>query len=279
MLNDYIKPVLPFLMPKQALTLFAGFLANIKIPFIKKRLINYFIKKYHVNLKEALEENPLHYACFNDFFIRALKPGARPLAKTSIISPVDGYVSQIGTITSGQIFQAKGWHYSVQSLLGQNASINQVFQHGCFATLYLSPKDYHRVHMPINATLQSLTYIPGKLFSVQPAATESIPGLFSRNQRLVALFDTPLGPMAMILVGATIVGRIGTCWHGDVARKNKIYQLNPTQNNTLTQGDEMGYFKLGSTVILLFAQSENVTWDPALHAGSQIQFGQALTIL
>jgi phosphatidylserine decarboxylase len=277
MFKDYLKTMPQLILPKHGLTHFAGFMANVKAPAIKNWLIHDFIKRYGVNMAEACEENPESYACFNDFFIRHLKPECRPLAKADIVSPVDGSVSELGAIKDGQIFQAKGRYYTVAELL---ASGSGEFNKGSFATLYLSPKDYHRIHMPIDAQLKKMIYVPGKLFSVQPTTARVIPHLFARNERLVCFFETKLGPMAMVLVGATIVGAIGTRWHGDLKRSKQTQHLDlsflPEADTFIKQGEEMGYFKLGSTIVLLFADGKKVHWQESLHAGSSICFGQAL---
>lgn len=277
---DILKTIPQYLIPKHGLTSLAGVLANVKNTRIKNYIIQDFIKKYHVNMNEALIEDPKAYACFNDFFIRHLKPECRPLAQADIISPVDACVSEIGTINKGQLIQAKGRDYSVAELLACDKDTASQFAQGLFATLYLSPKDYHRVHMPIDATLRSMTYIPGALFSVQPTTTRVVPKLFARNERLAVFFDTKDGPMVMVMVGATIVGAIGTSWHGDVARvKEKVsfdYASEDEHIVAMKQGDEMGYFKLGSTVVLLFANGNKIHWNPALTAGSPIRFGEAL---
>ena len=279
--SDCFKNIILHLIPKHALTTFGGWLANMKTPMIKDYLINYFIRKYDVNLQEALESNPKQYANFNDFFIRHLKPTCRPVATAAIVSPVDGCISEIGPITKGQLLQAKGHHYSVHELLATDKKISALFEEGSFATLYLSPKDYHRVHMPMDATLQHMRYVPGKLFSVQPATTRNIPRLFARNERLVVFFDTSVGPMVMVLVGATIVGAIGTSWHGDMPRAKNMSAFDYTSPNkeaqiTLRQAEEMGYFKLGSTVILLFANRAHMQWKTDLCQGKSIRFGEAL---
>lgn len=274
---DFFKTITQYLIPKQILTSFAGWMADVNNTAIKNYLIQNFIKKYHVNMNEALIENPTEFACFNDFFIRHLKPEVRPLAKADIISPVDGTISELGLINQGQLIQAKGHDYSVQELLACDMETAQHFTNGQFATLYLSPKDYHRVHMPIDAQLRSMTYIPGALFSVQPSTVRVVPKLFARNERLSVFFETKAGPMAMVMVGATIVGAIGTSWHGDLKRTKTPANFDYTTSNPmLLQGDEMGYFKLGSTVILLFANSEQVQWNSMLHAGSPIQFGSSM---
>lgn len=276
MSSDHLKALLQYNLPKKALTNLAGCLANVKNPAVKNYLIRYFIRKYDVNMLEALEENPENYADFNEFFIRHLKPGCRPLAKSDIVSPVDGYISEIGNINTGTLVQAKGRLYSVHELLACKKELSTQFDAGLFATIYLSPQDYHRVHMPLDATLKEMIYVPGKLFSVQPATTRMIPKLFARNERLVVFFETSVGPMAMILVGATIVGAIGTSWENDIARSRKSRQFDYPATPSLKQGAEMGYFKLGSTVILLFADSKRVQWESKLQTGDKIRFGDAL---
>ena len=274
--SDYLKALLQYSLPKQALTSLAGFLASIKTPRIKNALIDYFIRKYNINLQEALEENPRNYTTFNDFFIRYLKPECRPLAKAGVVSPVDGYISQLGPIHEGTLVQAKGRNYFVRELLSCTQEQSSLFDQGLFATLYLSPQDYHRIHMPLDATLKEMIYVPGKLFSVQPATARMIPKLFAQNERVVVFFETVVGPMAMVLVGATIVGAIGTSWHGDLARGQERRYFNYTEPFSLLKGQEMGYFKLGSTVILLFSNGQQVKWHKSLNPGDKIQFGQAM---
>lgn len=276
---DLLKTFPQYIIPKQGLTALAGYMAEVKEPKVKNYLIQRFINKYQVNMSEALIEDPMAYACFNDFFIRHLKPESRPLATADLISPVDGCVSELGAIHQGQLIQAKGRDYSVAELLACSDEQAQPFINGQFATLYLSPKDYHRVHMPMDAELLSMTYVPGALFSVQPTTARVVPKLFARNERLVISFATKAGPMMMVMVGATIVGAIGTRWHGDVKRSKQrtLFDYRQTTiNKALRQGDEMGYFKLGSTVILLFANGEQVHWQEQLSAGSAIRFGEAL---
>jgi phosphatidylserine decarboxylase len=276
---DLLKVLPHYIVPKHGLTSLAGCLAEITEPKIKNYIIQRFIKRFQVNMSEALVEDPTSYPCFNEFFIRHLKPGCRPLAQADLISPVDGCVSEIGSIKEGQLVQAKGRCYSVSELLACSNERAKQFINGQFATLYLSPKDYHRVHMPIDAELHSMTYVPGTLFSVQPATTRVIPKLFARNERLIIEFSTKIGTMMMVMVGATIVGAIGTSWHGDIERgkKNRYFDYSHAAvTKTLAQGDEVGYFKLGSTVILLFAKGEKMHWDSHLNAGSALRFGQAI---
>lgn len=276
MLKDYLKTLPQFILPKHALTHLASIMASIKNPAIKNRLIHRFIKTYGVDMNEAIRVKPEQYLDFNDFFIRQLKPECRPLAKADVVSPVDGAISEIGYIKKGHILQAKKRFYTVKELLASDDQMSEPFNEGSFATLYLSPKDYHRIHMPIDATLEKMIYVPGKLFSVQPTTARIVPQLFARNERLVVFFTTKVGPMTMVFVGATIVGAIGTRWHGDL-RRSKKKQIIPCATDTfIKQGDEVGYFKLGSTVILLFAHSNEVKWLESLKSGAQIQFGQEM---
>ncbi|KTD44888.1 archaetidylserine decarboxylase [Legionella quateirensis] len=276
---DLLKTAPQYIIPKQGLTCFAGFVANVRNVAIKNYIIQRFINKYQVNMSEALIEDPTAYSCFNEFFIRHLKPECRPLAVADIVSPVDGCVSEIGAINQGTLIQAKGRYYSVQELLACNRDKANEFAQGRFATLYLSPKDYHRVHMPIDAELTSMTYIPGALFSVQPTTARVIPKLFARNERLAIFFNTKAGPMAMVMVGAAIVGAIGTSWHGEIQRGKKMIHFDYSEadfKKSYAQGEEMGYFKLGSTVVLLFANGEQIAWDKSLKAESIVRFGQSM---
>lgn len=280
MVNDFLKTLPQFLLPKQLLTATAGKIASMTNPRVKNYLITRFIHRYQVNMQEAREENPHNYVCFNDFFIRQLKPECRPLAQAKVLCPVDGIVSEAGMITEGKIIQAKGRYYTVEELLACGAADCQPFHQGYFATFYLSPKDYHRIHMPVDATIRKMIYVPGRLFSVQPATVRIIPALFARNERLVIFCDTPLGLMAMVLVGATIVGSIGVRWHGELPRLTSIEEFTYSAENApmLRQGEEMGYFKLGSTVIMLLADADPLQWLPKLSAGQAVRFGEALTI-
>lgn len=280
MLHDYLKTLPQYLMPKSGITALAGRFANVRKASIKNFLIRHFISQYQVDMSEALIEDPEAYATFNDFFIRRLKPERRPLAKADIISPVDGTISEIGNIEAGQLLQAKKRFYAVKDLLALDAAAAKPFEQGRFVTLYLSPRDYHRVHIPIASTLQEMIHLPGQLFSVQPATTKIIKRLFARNERLVVYFETPAGSMAMVMVGATIVGAIGTSWHGDLKRSRRSvrfdYNLLDKAETHFLPGEEMGYFKLGSTVILLFAEPSKMQWRKDLQAGQFLRFGEAL---
>ena len=279
---DFVRTLPQFMLPKWALTVFAGFLARCQIGWIKNFLIRDFIKRYGVNMALAQEENPTAYACFNDFFIRRLKSIHRPIATSDFVSPVDGVISQLGPIEAGQFIQAKGRSYLVDELLACDPTLAQLFYQGQFATFYLSPKDYHRIHMPISGTLREMIYVPGTLFSVQPMTARTIPKLFARNERLVVFFDTEAGLMAMVLVGAVIVGAISTIWHGDLKRSPHpvtFHYDDISKMITLQKGDEMGHFKLGSTVILLFAEGCRVHWQSDLHAGHSVSYGEAIATL
>jgi phosphatidylserine decarboxylase len=264
------------IVPQHLLTEFMGWLANIRTPAIKNWMIQRFIRKYHVDMSLALNEDPLTYPDFNHFFIRHLKPHLRPVAKGEheIASPCDGMVAQIGEIKKNQLLQAKGFYYSLETLLG-DAKLANSFHDGAFATLYLAPKDYHRVHMPYTGTLVKSIYLPGKLFSVNRMTSEIIPQLFTRNERVVSIFDTAAGRMAVILVGAMIVGNIQTAWMDKPARAKSMNVFTPDKEITLQTGAELGHFTLGSTVIVLF-ENNKADWASELHAGSVIKFGQLL---
>ncbi|WP_394241518.1 archaetidylserine decarboxylase [Halopseudomonas laoshanensis] len=267
------------LLPQHLISRLAGCLANCTWAWVKNPFITWFVKRYDVDMREAEQTDPTAFACFNDFFTRALKPGARPLdpQADSILCPADGTISQLGKIEHGRIFQAKGQSFSVLELLGGHAEHAALFQGGEFATVYLSPKDYHRVHMPTGGTLTDMVYVPGKLFSVNQATAENVPELFARNERVVCLFETTHGPMAVVLVGAMIVASVETVWAGLVApptrqlKSERYGQAAPA----LERGAEMGRFKLGSTAIVLFGPG-HAAWDPAMCAGSAVSMGQAL---
>ncbi len=266
-------------MPQHLLSSFAGLLANCKIHWLKNRLIQYFIWKYPVNLAEALNPNPYEYACFNDFFTRALKPEVRPVANGihDLISPVDGQISQLGAIQAGKIFQAKGHDFSTAELLGGNTTLAEPFAQGSFLTVYLAPKDYHRVHMPIDGALIQMIYVPGSLFSVNTKTTHCTPNLFARNERVIAVFNTSIGRVVVVLVGAMIVGSIEMISAGTITppRHKSIHTWNLDHPIHLKRGEELGRFKLGSTVIALFEENK-VTWDPPFAPTEPVLFGQKL---
>ncbi|KID59010.1 phosphatidylserine decarboxylase [Pseudoalteromonas luteoviolacea] len=255
---DKIKIALQYALPKHAVSRLVGKLAAAQAGALTTQLIKLFIKQYKIDMTEALHEDPAHYKTFNEFFTRPLKPGIRPLATEEhiIAHPVDGAISQLGDVVDGQIIQAKGHDYSLQTLLGGNEQDVAPFLGGKFATIYLAPKDYHRIHMPVDGVLKKMIYVPGDLFSVNPLTAQNVPNLFARNERVVAIFDTDIGPLSMVLVGATIVASIETVWAGTVtppAGKDVFSWDYPTEGPQaikLKKGDEMGRFKLGSTVIL-----------------------------
>lgn len=265
-------------MPKQVLTAFAGRVADAQWGWSTTALIRWFIRRYGVDMSEALASDPASYDSFNAFFTRALKPGARPLANADWVCPVDGAISQLGLIEHDQIFQAKGHHYSTTALVGGDATLAERFEDGSFATLYLSPRDYHRIHMPCNGRLLRMIHVPGELFSVNPTTARGVPGLFARNERVVCVFDSPHGLFALVLVGATIVGSMATSWHGVVnpPRGKDLREWRyEDQEIGLRQGDEMGRFLLGSTVVMLFPKGPmrfNAQWT----AGRAVRMGEAM---
>ena len=261
--------VLPqYLIPKQALTVFAGWVAGGQWGGVTTAIINWFVKRYNVNMAEAANPDTASYNSFNTFFTRPLRADARPLAAAPLVSPVDGAISQCGPIAGDRVFQAKGHSYSTQALLGGDAALAAEFQDGQFATLYLSPRDYHRIHMPCAGQLKRMVYVPGELFSVNPTTARGVPGLFARNERVVCVFDGEFGPFVMVLVGATIVGSMATVWHGVVnpPRPGTVREWTYEMGNiALAQGEEMGRFLLGSTVVMLFpkgAMQFKPDWTP-----------------
>ena len=277
-MSDRLAVLPQHLLPKQALTRFAGWVAGARGGAATTALIRWFIKRYRVNMAEAAQADPAAYASFNEFFTRALRPGARPLATADLICPVDGAISQFGAIHDGRIFQAKGHDYSATALLGGDGALAAHFHGGHYATLYLSPKDYHRIHMPCAGRLLRMVHVPGELFSVNPTTARGVPGLFARNERVVCVFDAEQGPWVMVLVGATIVGSMATVWHGVVnsprpgALREWAYQ---DQAIDLPRGAEMGRFLLGSTVVMLFPAGP-LRFNPAWAPGGAIQMGQAM---
>ncbi|WP_110689580.1 archaetidylserine decarboxylase [Salinicola endophyticus] len=261
-------------LPQHALSRLIGKLAESRVGWIKDPFIRHFIKHYGVDMSQAREPDPGAYACFNDFFTRALKPDARPLGE-GLISPADGTLSRFGRINHGTLIQAKGKNYSLNALLGGDSARAAPFRQGSFATVYLSPKDYHRVHMPLTGTLREMTYVPGRLFSVNQATANHVPGLFARNERLVCVFDTERGPLAMVLVGAMIVAAIETVWAGQITPLSGRVQTTSFDTPVVIEkGAEMGRFKLGSTVVMcLGREAEFHDFDPT---GTPIRMGQSL---
>ena len=274
--------VLPqYLTPNHAINVFAGWVAGHERGWVTTEIIRWFVRKYGVNMGEALNSDIASYASFNDFFTRALAPGARPLASADLICPVDGAISQFGPISGDQIFQAKGHRYSTTALVGGDAALAEQFRDGSFATLYLSPMDYHRIHMPCDGRLKQMIYVPGDLFSVNPTTARGVPGLFARNERVVCVFESAHGPFVLVLVGATIVGSMATVWHGVVnpPRLPEVKTWNYTdQMVELKQGDEMGRFLLGSTVVMLFpnAAKPSLQFNPAWQPTKAIRLGESM---
>lgn len=271
---------LQYLLPHHALSSMMSILTHSEIVWFKKLFIKQIIKHYGVNMDEALVQDINTFKSFNDFFTRELKPDARPLStiKNAIVSPADGVVSQAGDITAGDIFQAKGKSFTVTELLGGSVERAAPFNDGVFSTIYLSPKDYHRLHMPLTGTLKEMVHIPGRLFSVNTATTETVPRLFARNERVCCVFDTEAGPMALILVGAIFVSSVETVWHGVVTPPSHtevqswLYENNAP---TLQQGEEMGRFNMGSTIIVLFGK-DYAEWNADFTANKTVKLGEMI---
>ncbi len=279
----FLKVLPQYLLPKQALTNFAGLVAGYSGGARTTTLIAWFVKRYGVNMAEAAEPDISTYATFNDFFTRALRANARPLAKAAHICPVDGAISQFGAITGDQVFQAKGHSYSTTALVGGDAALAKQFENGSFATLYLSPKDYHRIHMPCAAKLLKMIYVPGALFSVNPTTARGVPGLFARNERVVCVFEATSGKLkgtqfVQVLVGATIVGSMATTWAGviNLPRAKAVREWSYADKPVMfKQGDEMGRFLLGSTVVMLWPKN-TITFNPSWQPTGDIRMGEAM---
>ncbi|MFC3125541.1 archaetidylserine decarboxylase [Pseudoroseomonas globiformis] len=268
-MSDRLSLMLQHLLPKQRLTTLAGRVAGVQGSSLTPHLVRWFVRKYGVDMSEAEDPDIASYGSFNDFFTRSLKAGVRPLAAAEFVCPVDGAISQLGAIDDHHILQAKGHRFTTTELVGGDAALAAQFRHGSFANLYLSPKDYHRLHMPCDGKLQRMIYVPGALFSVNPATARGLPGLFARNERVVCIFESSQhGVFVMVLVGATIVGSMATVWHGVVnpIRTNKVSEWSyADQDIVLRKGDEMGRFLLGSTIVMLFKQNViifNRDWAP-----------------
>ncbi|SBS33143.1 Phosphatidylserine decarboxylase proenzyme [Marinomonas aquimarina] len=277
--KDQLFAFLQHITPQKALSRFVGRIAECTSKPVKNTFISQFVKKYQVDMSEAINEDPLSYRNFNDFFTRAIKPELRPIAGGDkvIACPADGAISQIGNIDHGTIYQAKGHRYSLTELLGGDAELSNQFLGGKFATVYLSPRDYHRVHMPLTGKLVKTIHVPGKLFSVNKVTAEQIPSVFARNERTVCIFETAAGPMAVILVGAMIVASIETVWTGQVtpfSKQVQTWDYDKLANVELKKGTEMGRFKLGSTAIVLFGK-DVAEWEKHLQADSQTRMGMA----
>nr|WP_310649668.1 MULTISPECIES: archaetidylserine decarboxylase [unclassified Colwellia] len=281
MLLNKLKITLQYLMPKHLISRLAGKFAAAECGRVTTKAIEAFIKNYDINMSEAKLKNAEDFKTFNDFFTRELENGARPIDKdeTTLCYPVDGAISQQGDIEDGRLIQAKGFDYSLETLLGGSYNTAKPFQGGKFSCIYLAPKDYHRIHMPLAATLREMIFVPGDLFSVNPLTANNVPNLFSRNERVVAIFDTKAGPMAMVLVGATIVASIETTWAGTITspKKKGIFRENyPADGDdaiTFEKGDEMGRFKLGSTVVSTFAPNM-IEFSGDARAGTVTRLGE-----
>ena len=283
-MSDRSAVLLQYLMPKQALTRFAGVVASARMGAITTGIIRRFVARYQVNMAEAAEPDIAVYPSFNEFFTRALKPGVRPLAEATLLCPVDGRISQVGAIKGQQIFQAKGHEFTTTTLVGGDTALAAQFDDGIFANIYLSPRDYHRIHMPAAGRLTRMIYVPGDLFSVNPVTARGVPGLFARNERVVCVFEGIHGPWVLVLVGATIVGSMATSWHGVVnpLRPGKVVEWDyRDQQIQLKKGEEMGRFLLGSTVVMLFPKGPwafNSAWvgEDLGRAGSAVRLGEAM---
>jgi phosphatidylserine decarboxylase len=278
-MSDRLEILLQHLLPKHRITAFAGLVARSSGGALTTRLIRWFVGKYGVDMAEAANPDITSYKTFNDFFTRPLRPGARPLAQADFVCPVDGAISQFGAIDDHHIVQAKGHRFTTTELVGGDADLAASFRHGSFANLYLSPRDYHRLHMPCDGKLLRMIYVPGALFSVNPTTARGVPNLFARNERVVCLFDSPEhGRFVMVLVGATIVGSMATVWHGVVNAKRggTISRWDYADRDiVLKQGEEMGRFLLGSTIVMLFEQDRiwfNDDWQPE----RQVRLGEAM---
>ena len=277
-MSDRLAVLPQYLIPKQALTILAGKLASAEAGSLTTRVIGWFVDRYQVNMAEAANPDITSYKSFNEFFTRPLKAGARPPAEADFLCPVDGAISQFGAIERDQIFQAKGHRYSTTALVGGDRQLAAQFENGSFATLYLSPRDYHRIHMPCDGRLTRMIYIPGALFSVNPTTARGVPGLFARNERVVCVFESAHGPFVLTLVGATIVGSMATVWHGVVnpPRPGVIREWRyDEQNIVLKKGDEMGRFLLGSTVVMLFP-GNTLAFNPEWTPTRPIRLGEAM---
>jgi len=277
---DKIVTLQQYLIPQHVLSLVMYRVTRCEVVWFKNLIISTIIKQYRVNMAEAAEMNLDYYSSFNAFFTRLLRNGVRPISESDIVSPVDGVVSQVGLVTSGQIVQAKGQEYSVLALLGGDDAVTSEFVGGQFATIYLSPKDYHRIHMPVTGTLRKMRYIPGKLFSVSPRTARAVPDLFARNERVAVTFDTDFGPMVMVLVGAIFVGSMETIWAGQITPNyGKVIQqwtYDGEQAITIEKGQEMGRFNMGSTVVVLVGKGAAL-FNDQVEAEATIQLGNAMS--
>jgi phosphatidylserine decarboxylase len=281
-LAEKLLAVMMEILPHHLLSGLMYRIARIEVPFIKNTIISQVVKHFDVDMSQAVVKDPLAYKSFNDFFTRKLETDARPIAgsDSDIASPVDGQVSQSGIVDEGKLIQAKGRYYSLKALLGGDAEMTKQFENSSFSTIYLSPRDYHRIHMPVDGHLSKMVHVPGRLFSVNHATTHAVNNLFARNERLICQFDTESGPMIMILVGAIFVGSMETVWSGLVTPvsqriSNWDYDQQQAQQVFLRKGEEMGRFNMGSTVILLFPENR-AAWDQEHTTGQHVRMGQRI---
>lgn len=271
---------LQHIIPQHLLSKMMWKLTRCEYKWLLNLMLPLFIRQFNVNMNEAKNADWKSYTSFNDFFTRELSEDAREICadNKAIVSPVDGAISQLGKINTDLIFQAKGHAYSLTQLLGDRDDLGKTFKNGQFNTIYLSPKDYHRIHMPIDGTLKEMIHVPGQLFSVNPTTVENVPALFARNERVICLFETAAGPMAMVLVGAIFVGSIETVWHGEVTpprRKNIRNWIYDEEPLSYSKGEEMGRFNMGSTVILLHA-NKKMEWNEELAAETTVRLGESI---
>lgn len=276
--SERLAVMAQYLLPKQALTALMGKLAHKEGGALTTAVIRWFVRRYGVAMSEAAQADPAAYASFNAFFTRALKEGVRPISAAAFVCPVDGAISQFGAVEAGRIFQAKGHDYTATALVGGDAELAGRFSDGSFATIYLSPRDYHRIHMPCAGRLTRMIHVPGDLFSVNPLIARGVPGLFARNERVVCVFESDFGPFVMVLVGATIVGSMATVWHGQVnpPRPGRLREWRYADGEvTLAKGDEMGRFLLGSTVVMLFPR-DTLAFDPAWAPAAAVRMGEPM---
>ena len=278
-MTDRLKILLQHVLPKQHLTTLAGRIAGARAGTTTTRLIRWFVGKYGVDMSEAEHADLASYSSFNDFFTRPLRAGTRPMASADFVCPVDGAISQFGAIDDHHMLQAKGHRYTTTELVGGDAALAAQFRHGSFANLYLSPKDYHRLHMPCDGQLLRMIHVPGALFSVNPVTARGVPNLFARNERVVCEFaSAEHGPFVMVLVGATIVGSMATVWHGVVNAKRTRAITEWTYDDqalVLKKGEEMGRFLLGSTIVMLFRQGA-IAFNPEWAPERPVRLGEAM---
>ena len=278
-MSDRLKILLQYLLPKQHLTILAGRIAGAQGSAMTLPLIRWFVRTYGVDMSEAENPDIASYNSFNDFFTRPLKAGARPLAAADFVCPVDGAISQFGAIDDEHMVQAKGHHFTTTGLVGGDTTLAAQFRDGSFANLYLSPRDYHRLHMPCDGKLTRMIYVPGALFSVNPTTARGVANLFARNERVVCVFESPeYGPFVMVLVGATIVGSMATVWHGVVnaKRSGKVSEWSyDDQDIVLKKGQEMGRFLLGSTIVMLF-RPDTIVFNPDWAPERSVRLGEVM---